>query len=134
MKTNRKNAYILTGIIVLLCLASILCLILYPALAKDKYTAYIYVNGDLYETIALSRVTTDYQLNITARDGGYNTILVQPGAISISTADCPDQVCVKQGTITNNLLPITCLPHGLVIELKPAEAATNPGTPDIVTH
>ena len=131
---KHKTAFILTGIIVLLCLASILCLILYPTLAKDNYTAYIYVNGDLYETIALSQVTTDYQLNITARDGGYNTILVQPGAISISTANCPDQICVKQGIITNNLLPITCLPHSVVIELKSLESTTALNAPDIITH
>ncbi len=131
---KHKTAYILTGIIVLLCLASILCLILYPKLTTDNYTAYIFVNGDLYKTITLSQVTTDYQLNITSEDGGYNTILVQPGAISITAADCPDQICVKQGVITNNLLPITCLPHGVVIELKVLENTTAPNAPDIITH
>lgn len=133
MKPNHKIAYILTGTIVLLCLASILTLLLYPRLTKDDYTAYIYVNGELYETISLSQVTAEYQLQITTEDGGYNTILVQPGAISITAADCPDQICVKQGVITNNLLPITCLPHGLVIELKPTDTLTN-NTPDVITH
>ncbi len=134
MKQKTKTAFILTGIIVLLCLASILTLVLYPKLTRDNYTAYIYVNGELYETITLSQVTTAYQLNITTEDGGYNTILVQPGAISIKAADCPDHVCIKQGTITNNLLPITCLPHGLVIELKPVDVLSPPDAPDTITH
>lgn len=130
---NSKKAYLLTGILVLLCLFSLLSILLYPRLVQNQYTAYIYVNGDLYETIPLSRVTEEYTLTISASDGGYNTILVQPNAISITSADCPDQICVKQGTITNSLLPITCLPHGVVIELKPEDNA-NTNMPDIITH
>lgn len=129
MKTNpRKITYLLTGIIVLLCLTSLLFLFLYPPMTQDNYTAYIYVNGNLYQTIPLSTVTSDYQFTITTEDGGYNTILVQHGAISITEADCPDKVCVKQGIIQNNLLPITCLPHGLIIELKTSN------TPDVITY
>lgn len=131
---KHKTAYILSGIILLLCLASILCLVLYPKLTKGNYTAYIYINGDLYETIVLSQVTSAYEIDITTDDNGHNTILVQPGAISITAADCPDQICVKQGVITNNLLPITCLPHGVVIELKSAESLLDPNAPDTITH
>lgn len=135
MKINKyKTAFLLTGILTLLCLAAIVCLLQQQKQAKGNYTAYIYVNGELYQAIPLWQVTTSYQLTIASKDGGYNTILVQPDAIAITAADCPDQICVKQGTITNNLLPITCLPHGLVIELKSSETTQNPNTSDILTH
>ncbi len=129
-----KTAFILTGILTLLCLAAIVCLLQRPQQAKGNYTAYIYVNGELYEAIPLWQVTVPYQLTIASDDGGYNTILIQPDAIAITAADCPDQICVKQGAITNNLLPITCLPHGLVIELKSSETAQDSNPPDIITH
>ena len=48
-----------------------------------------------------------------------------PGAICISEASCPDKICVGQGYISNSLVPITCLPHKLVIELRADNAASD---------
>ena len=39
------------------------------------------------------------------------------GRIRIAEADCPDQVCVNQGWISNGTVPIICLPHRLMIEI-----------------
>ncbi|MBQ7775585.1 MAG: NusG domain II-containing protein [Lachnospiraceae bacterium] len=135
MKTtnSKKTALLLTGIILILCIVSLGAIFMTQASDANQYTAQIYVNGDLYQTIPLHQVTTAYNLTIASEDGGYNTVYVEPGAISISSADCPDQICVKQGAIRNSLLPITCLPHGLVIELKPTDEL-NANTPDILVH
>ncbi len=131
--TTKKTALLLSFILLFICASSILYLLLAPQISPNKYTAYIYVQGKLYEAIDLSQVTESYEYTISCQTGGYNTIRIEPGAISISSADCPDKVCVKQGSITNALLPITCLPHNVVIELK---ASDNPLTdvPDGVTH
>ena len=73
-------------------------------------------DGELLEEIALDQVTAPY--SITFEDeSGFNTLLVEPGRIRISAADCPDQVCVKQGYISDGTLPIVCLPHGLMVEI-----------------
>ncbi|MDE5952038.1 MAG: NusG domain II-containing protein, partial [Acetatifactor sp.] len=66
-----------------------------------------------------------------AADGGYNVIEVSPGSIAIIEADCPDKLCVLQGPIADSLLPITCLPHRLVIELKPSG---DDAAPDAVAY
>ncbi len=132
--TTKKTACILIILLVILCLGSILYLLFSPKLNNTGYIAHIYVQGELYQTIPLSQVTEPYQINIPCQTGGYNTILVESNAIRITAADCPDQICVKQGSITNSLLPITCLPHNVVIELKPSEHTTVSDTPDILTH
>ena len=117
--TLRKRAFLLGAILLLILTASSIFLYIRYKDTSDRYTAYIYQDGVLLETIDLWTVTEDYTLDISSKTGGTNQILVQPGAIAVTDADCPDLVCVHQGTVRNNLLPITCLPHGLVIELKP---------------
>ena len=49
---------------------------------------------------------------------GSNTIQVEPGRIRVLEADCPDQVCVRQGWISDEVTPIVCLPHRLVIQVS----------------
>ena len=47
----------------------------------------------------------------------HNTVVVEGGRVRVSQADCPDQVCVNQGWISNGTVPIICLPHRLMIEI-----------------
>lgn len=132
--TPKKTALLLTGIILFLCIISSISLLLLQRGTAGNYTAYIYLDGELYRTIPLAEVTSEYDFDINSENGGCNTVHVEPGAISIAAADCPDRICVKQGVLRNSLLPITCLPHGLVIELKPAAQAPDIDGPDIITH
>ncbi len=76
--------------------------------------------------IDLSRVTKEYSFTVDSPYGGSNTILVQPGRICVSDADCPDRICVHQGWLTDDPVPIVCLPHRLIIALKdPAQAGSD---------
>lgn len=116
--TLRKRAIFLSiALLVLFIISGVFLIYRFRDVSKP-YTAYIYQNGILTETIDLSMVTSSYTLIYRTNDGGENHILVEPGSIAVVSANCPDKVCVHQGTIRNSLLPITCLPHGLVIELK----------------
>ena len=82
----------------------------------DSETAGIYQNGELIRTIDLSRVSEPYSFLVEG-PAGTNTVLVEPGRICVSHADCPDQVCVDQGWISNSVVPIVCLPNRLVIRI-----------------
>ena len=42
-------------------------------------------------------------------------------------ADCPDQVCVRQGWVQDRTVPIVCLPHRLVIEIVGGEGELDGG-------
>ena len=83
-------------------------------------TARISLDGEVYEEIDLNAVALPYDIRIET-ELGYNIVHVEHGAISVSEADCPDQVCVHQGRITGSMVPIACLPHRLVIEIVEAE-------------
>lgn len=115
--TLRKRALYLSIALLVMFIFSCIFLVFRFHDTSEQYTAYIYRDGSLTETIDLSQVTQSYTLIYTTTNGGENQILVEPDGISVISANCPDLVCVHQGTIRNSLLPITCLPHNLVIEL-----------------
>lgn len=83
-------------------------------------------DGALLEEIDLTRVEEPYTLVV--EDGqGRNTLQVERGRIRVLEADCPDQVCVRQGWISDQTVPIVCLPHRLVIQF------TSAGEPDAIS-
>ena len=85
--------------------------------APGGTVAVISVNGEVMERIDLSKVRESYDLQFDT-PWGRNTVHVAPGAISVSEADCPDQICVKMGELTGGGIPIICMPHRLVIEIE----------------
>lgn len=85
--------------------------------AYDGLRAVITVDGEEYETVDLSAVAVPYEFTVES-EYGYNTVRVSHGAIEVLEADCSEQVCVNQGTITDSLIPIVCLPHHMVIQIE----------------
>ena len=79
--------------------------------------AVVSVNGEELERIDLSKVRRAYDLDIST-EYGHNTVHVENGAISVTQADCPDQICVAQGKLTGSGIPIICMPQRLVIEIE----------------
>lgn len=77
----------------------------------------IYVDGELYRSIDLSAVAVPYNITVKSKYG-YNVVHVEHGAISVIESDCPEQICVQQGAITDSRVPIVCLPHHLVIQIE----------------
>ncbi len=82
--------------------------------------AVITLDGELYEKIDLSKVEAPYDIAIRT-DYGMNIVHVQPGAIGVIEADCPDRVCVNTGSITGGGIPIACVPHRLMITIESGE-------------
>ena len=83
-------------------------------------------DGVLLEEIDLE--TVDQPWSFTLEDGsGTNTVQVEQGRIRISEADCPDQVCVNRGWISDSTVPIICLPHKLMIEIVGGEGVLDGG-------
>ncbi len=90
--------------------------------------ANIYQDGVCIYSIDLSAVTEGYEMTIED-ENGVNVIRVEPGRICVLEADCPDQVCVQAGWLSDSASPIVCLPHRLVIRLE--ETAEAEFEPDI---
>lgn len=80
-------------------------------------TAYIYQNDKLLYTIDLNAVQQPYTIEISCEDGS-NTVEVHSGKIGVISADCPDKTCVKTGFIGDGMVPVICVPHGLMIVVR----------------
>lgn len=79
--------------------------------------ASIKVDGKLYDTIPLSTNKGEKKFNIK-NSAGNNSILIRNNTIKVISADCKDDLCVKQGEISKVGESIICLPHKLIIEIK----------------
>jgi hypothetical protein len=121
MKGSRFWLCIL-GAAAALCVGAI---VLMNRTAAPGGTAQILQDGQLLYTLALDTPRT---LTVTAPSGGSNTITVAGGQICVSHASCPDQVCVKQGWVSRNVIPIVCLPNQLVIQIKGGESDLDAAT------
>ncbi len=86
--------------------------------------AQVFLNGESVGQIDLNTVSVPYTLQV----GDGNTVLVENGAISMHSADCPDQLCVKQGKITGGVYPIVCLPNRVTVKIL----ARNEDEPDVI--
>ena len=110
-----KNAKI---ILILLLAAAVLSvgIIFMQKNQTPSPVARITLDGELIREIPLDEVEESYSFVVDSESGS-NTILVEPGRIRVSEADCPDQVCVNQGFISDGTVPVVCLPHKLMIEI-----------------
>ena len=75
----------------------------------------------IYQDNELSTVQESYTFPVYGEHGEENIVLIEPGQISMQSSNCPDQVCVHSGAISSGLLPITCLPHRVVIQIEDAQ-------------
>ncbi len=83
----------------------------------------ITVEGEIAYEIDFHTDPLPQTIELEGKDGGHNTILVEDGRVCIQHADCPDQICVHQGWITDNTLPIVCLPHQVIVEMIGGESS-----------
>lgn len=102
-----KKWILIFSVVALLCVGVILLLQNLPG----GHTAVIYKDGEEIQRIRLDLVTESYTIPLEG-----NTILVESGQISIQSAECPDKLCVHQGTLRNTGR-IVCLPNHVLIEM-----------------
>ena len=106
-------------IIVVLIISSFIPHFIYSSIRsknnKDLY-ATIKVDGEIHNTINLP--TTSEEKFIIQTENGTNTILVNNNEVNIVYADCKDELCVKQGSISKIGKTLICLPNKLIIEIK----------------
>ena len=121
-------------IISLIVLSFIPHFILARTLSSDYASTYanIKVSGKFYENIPLSSFKGEKTFVIETSHGS-NTILVKNNTIQIIEADCYDELCIKQGAISEVGKSIICLPNELIIEIK-GEESSNSSDDIILSH
>lgn len=116
MKHISKIIIGILGLIILLSVVAILFIANHKS--SGGQTAIIKVDGKVVKSIDLSTITDPVTFTVENGRGGINTIQAENGKIAITHANCPDQLCVERGFITNSLLPTVCLPNGVVVQIE----------------
>ena len=114
MIKTRTWIIIIAALGVLMVLLSVLIL----TARRPGVTAQVILNGEVIREIDLSRVKEPYSFSVDDGAGGTNLVEVEPGRIRVSEANCPDGICVSQGWLSDQTVPIVCLPHRLIIKIK----------------
>lgn len=78
---------------------------------KDGESVRVSIDGEVVAEYSLS-ADAEYSLN-----GGSNILVIENGEAYIKWADCPGQVCVRDGKISRIGQRITCLKNRIVIEV-----------------
>ena len=93
----------------------------------------IYQDGRLIKSLDLDSCK-DQTFTVSGDNGRYNIIEVHDGKIGITSASCPDKICVHQGFIDSPMLPVTCLPNSVVITVHEQKSEVNSSDVDITTY
>ncbi len=73
-------------------------------------------------TLSLSQNTTT---TLVGRDGLTVTLVVENGSLSVTQADCPDQLCVHTAPVSKAGETIACVPAGIAVTVE-GDAADAP--------
>lgn len=107
-------------IIVLVVIISIATLGILKMTSNGKYEekyAEISLDGEVIKTIIFDDTTIAEPFTIQTELGA-NVIEIVNGSVAIIAADCPDELCVKDGPISEPGEILVCLPHKVVVEIK----------------
>lgn len=113
-KVRLKRDIILVLSMVIIAAAAFL--IINFAVKKDGSYAVIKVDGNVIKTLDFNSGETTIEVN--GYQGGVNKVVINDGKVSMTEADCPDELCVKTGKISRVGETIVCLPHRVVVEIK----------------
>ncbi len=116
MKNTKKiltSNILWISLFTLLAVVSICVILIKFSENKTGKTAKIYSDNKLVRTVILNK---DDEFTVENGDN-YNIVRIKNGKISVVEANCKNQICVKQGETDRSLLPIVCVPNGLVIKV-----------------
>ena len=116
----RRKIIAAAAVLALAAIVGIVAFVLMESAEMNDPTAEIYQNSKLVKTVSLSENT---EFTVYCEDG-FNVVTVENGKICVSSADCPDKVCVRQGKISG-AVPIVCLPHRLEIRVVNGDNKTD---------
>ena len=126
-KKFRKADLILVGFVLLTAL--VLALTVSRTKTVSGARARITVDGKVYGIYDLA----DEQEIAIEQEDGINRLKIENGSIHMVEADCPDQYCIRQGTISKERQTIVCLPHKIVVEII-ADGEQQEAAPDVIAQ
>ena len=114
-----RNDIILISVIVIISVALLLIWKLVYLKGQDTDSdacVEVTIDGRAYGTYPLSK---DDTIEIKNGDGDItNTLVIKGGVADMTSADCPDHLCVKKKAISKEGESIICLPNKVVVTVK----------------
>lgn len=126
-KFFRKGDIIAVAVIAVLCIALFLGLYVFNS-HKGTYVQ-IEQDGSVIETLPLDK-DTEYNVEIDGKVT--NTVQIKGGEVSVSYADCPDQICANHAPVSLAGESIICLPNKVVVSVVGSDG--NESQPDGVAR
>ena len=112
MNKKRNTIILITVLVVIIGIGFLIQNIYF---GKSGARAIITQRGKVVAELNLNQpVTMTFDDSI----GGTNTVEVKDGMISVTEANCDNQVCVMSGKISHTGEVISCLPHALIITIQ----------------
>lgn len=108
----KKKDLILAGSILLLAIIWIVVRNMIPD--SDDRLAIVTVNNEIYGQYSLEE---DQRIEINDT----NILVIADGKADMIEADCPDQICVDQKSISKSGESIVCLPNKVVVSIQADE-------------
>lgn len=96
---------------------------------EDRYVSIQY-NGKEIKKVIFDKQIVGTTIPIET-ELGYNLIEIGDEEVRVLEADCPDQIDVEQGWISNIGETLICLPNRLVVEIK---GLSNSDEVDIINY
>ena len=98
-------------LVAILLLSALSVFIIVEFSKKDGEIVRVSIDGEVVAEYSLSD-DGEYILN-----GGTNILVIEDGRAYMKWADCPRQICVKDGAISRSGERITCLENRVVVEV-----------------
>ena len=131
--TEFKKICIAAAILIVLLAASVISLFAMKKADSSQRIATIYVDGSKYAEYDLNR-SEDVIFTITSANGSSNTIEIKNHDIRMLSAECKNNLCVRQGWASDTPLPIVCLPNNIVITVNNTSTTKDSEEFDAVTY
>lgn len=100
-------------IIVVIAIGLLMYFVVFTGKSGDNIE--VVVDGDIMGTYAM---TEDRIIHIDNMRGGDNTIVIRNGAVYMEDANCPNKICVEQGSIMSDGETICCAPNGIMVIVR----------------
>lgn len=118
---SRKHSLLRPGDLLLCCALLLIAGVLGLLVWSRRTPAGLVILRVAGTQVASFPLDQDRTFLIETEGGGENRLVIQDGTVWLSEANCPDQLCVRQGKLRYAGDSLICLPHQLVVELSEGE-------------
>ncbi len=119
-------------LLVLIAISAIAIILLLPNVFgnKDSLTATITVDGEVVETVDLSKISGVREMTLQSTPAV--KVRMENGKICVIEAECEDKLCVNCGWLDSDGAMAVCLPAKIVVSVDGTKADSE--APDVITY